>query len=38
MGDLAVNIAKSAMHIGKERHIKEIIDIPKMMDLTFWKW
>lgn len=34
MGDLAVNIAKSAMHIGKERHIKEIIDIPKMMDLA----
>ncbi len=34
MGDKAVNIAKSAMHIGKERHIKEIIDIPKMMDLA----
>lgn len=34
MGDEAVNIAKSAMHIGKERHIKEIIDIPKMMDLA----
>ncbi|MDQ0197292.1 phosphate signaling complex protein PhoU [Neobacillus ginsengisoli] len=34
IGDLAVNIAKSAIHIGNEKHIKEIIDIPKMMDMA----
>jgi phosphate transport system protein len=34
IGDMAVNIAKSAIHIGNEKHIKEIIDIPKMMDLA----
>jgi phosphate transport system protein len=34
IGDLAVNIAKSAIHIGNEKHIKEIVDIPKMMDMA----
>lgn len=34
IGDMAVNIAKSAIHIGTETHIKEIVDIPKMMDLA----
>lgn len=34
IGDNAVNIAKSVLHIGKEQRIKEIIDIPKMMDLA----
>lgn len=34
IADNAVNIAKSTLHIGKEKHIKEIIDIPKMMDLA----
>lgn len=32
--DIAVNIAKSAIHIGKETHFKEIIDIPKMMEMA----
>ena len=32
--DIAVNIAKSAIHIGKEKHFKEIIDIPKMMEMA----
>lgn len=32
MADMAVNIAKAALHIGKEKHFKEIVDIPKMMD------
>jgi phosphate transport system protein len=32
MADMAVNIAKAAMHIGDEKHFKEILDIPKMMD------
>jgi phosphate transport system protein len=32
--DIAVNIAKSALHIGKEKHFKELIDIPKMMELA----
>lgn len=32
--DIAVNIAKSALHIGKEKHFKEIIDIPKMMEMA----
>ncbi|NHM30317.1 phosphate signaling complex protein PhoU [Neobacillus terrae] len=34
IADQAVNIAKSALHIGKEKHIKEIVDIPKMMDMA----
>ncbi|WHY69798.1 phosphate signaling complex protein PhoU [Neobacillus sp. SuZ13] len=34
IADNAVNIAKSTIHIGKEKHIKEIVDIPKMMDLA----
>jgi phosphate transport system protein len=32
IADMAVNIAKSAIHIGTEKHIKEIVDIPIMMD------
>jgi phosphate transport system protein len=32
MADMAVNIAKAALHIGNEKHFKEILDIPKMMD------
>ena len=32
MADMAVNIAKAAIHIGDEKHFKEILDIPKMMD------
>ncbi|MEH7178754.1 phosphate signaling complex protein PhoU [Neobacillus vireti] len=32
MADMAVNIAKAAIHIGNEKHFKEILDIPKMMD------
>jgi phosphate transport system protein len=32
--DIAVNIAKSALHIGNEEHFKEIIDIPKMMEIA----
>ncbi|MDQ6599659.1 phosphate signaling complex protein PhoU [Bacillus salipaludis] len=34
IGDLAVNIAKSSLHIGQEKHVKEIIDIPNMMNLA----
>jgi len=34
IGDLAVNIAKSTLHIGREKHIKEIVDIPKMMEMA----
>jgi phosphate transport system protein len=34
MGDMAVNIAKAALHIGKEKHVKEIVDIPQMMNLA----
>ncbi|OCA91114.1 phosphate transport system regulatory protein PhoU [Bacillus sp. FJAT-27225] len=34
IADNAVNIAKAALHIGKEKHIKEIVDIPKMMILV----
>jgi phosphate transport system protein len=34
IADNAVNIAKAVQHIGKEKLIKEIIDIPKMMDLA----
>ncbi|WP_035002388.1 phosphate signaling complex protein PhoU [Bhargavaea cecembensis] len=32
IGDLAVNIAKSTLHIGDEPLIKPIVDIPKMGD------
>ncbi|MDR7237199.1 phosphate signaling complex protein PhoU [Neobacillus drentensis] len=32
--DIAVNIAKSALHIGNQKHFKEIIDIPRMMGLA----
>lgn len=32
MGDMAVNIAKSVVHIGEEKYIKEIVDIPQMME------
>ncbi|WP_083402080.1 phosphate signaling complex protein PhoU [Bacillus sp. MUM 116] len=34
VGDQAVNIAKSTLHIGKEKHIKEIVDIPNMMEIA----
>lgn len=34
MGDLAVNIAKIARDIGDERHIKPLIDIPRMARLV----
>jgi phosphate transport system protein len=34
IADNAVNIAKSTLHIGTEKHIKEIVDIPIMMDLA----
>jgi phosphate transport system protein len=34
MGDMAVNIAKSVLHIGNEKYFKEIEDIPKMMELA----
>ncbi|XJZ26231.1 phosphate signaling complex protein PhoU [Bacillota bacterium Lsc_1132] len=34
IGDQAVNIAKSTLHIGTEKQFKEIIDIPKMLDLS----
>lgn len=34
IGDMAVNIAKSTLHIGLEKQIKEIVDIPKMLDLS----
>ncbi|MFK9093296.1 phosphate signaling complex protein PhoU [Bacillus salipaludis] len=34
LADIAVNIAKSALHIGNEEHFKEIIDIPKMMEMA----
>ena len=34
IGDMAVNIAKSALHIGNEKPIKEIVDIPRMMELA----
>ena len=33
MADMAVNIAKAAVHIGDEKHFKEIVDIQKMMDI-----
>jgi phosphate transport system protein len=34
MADMAVNIAKSTLHIGMEKHIKEIEDIPNMMEIA----
>ncbi|MED4225865.1 phosphate signaling complex protein PhoU [Neobacillus cucumis] len=34
LADIAVNIAKSTIHIGEEKHIKEIIDIPNMMGIA----
>jgi phosphate transport system protein len=34
MGDIAVNIAKSVVHIGNEKPIKELVDIPKMMEMA----
>ena len=34
MADMAVNIAKSAVHIGNEKHIKEMVDIPNMMEMA----
>ncbi|MBT2656666.1 phosphate signaling complex protein PhoU [Bacillus sp. ISL-18] len=34
LADIAVNIAKSTIHIGHEKHIKEIIDIPNMMGIA----
>jgi phosphate transport system protein len=34
IADNAVNIAKAVQHIGNEKLIKDIIDIPKMMDLA----
>ncbi|MEH7120350.1 phosphate signaling complex protein PhoU [Neobacillus vireti] len=34
IADNAVNIAKATLHIGLEKHIKEIVDIPKMMNLA----
>ncbi|WP_160719357.1 phosphate signaling complex protein PhoU [Bacillus sp. USDA818B3_A] len=34
IADNAVNIAKATLHIGQEKHIKKIVDIPKMMDLA----
>ncbi|RLQ98221.1 phosphate signaling complex protein PhoU [Falsibacillus albus] len=34
IGDMAVNIAKSTLHIGDEKHIKNIVDIPKMADMA----
>lgn len=34
IGDMAVNIAKSTQHIGNEKHIKEIVDIPRMMEMA----
>ncbi|MCM3764975.1 phosphate signaling complex protein PhoU [Neobacillus niacini] len=34
IADNAVNIAKSTLHIGNEKLIKEIIDIPKMMNIA----
>ncbi|RVT58865.1 phosphate signaling complex protein PhoU [Niallia taxi] len=34
IADNAVNIAKSTLHIGNEKLIKEIVDIPKMMDMA----
>jgi phosphate transport system protein len=34
LADIAVNIAKSTIHIGDEKHIKEIIDIPNMVEIA----
>ncbi|WP_042355048.1 phosphate signaling complex protein PhoU [Bacillus rubiinfantis] len=32
LGDIAVNIAKSVVHIGNDTHVKELVDIPHMME------
>ncbi|KIY22327.1 phosphate signaling complex protein PhoU [Mesobacillus subterraneus] len=34
IADMAVNIAKSTLHIGGEKYIKEIIEIPKMLEIS----
>ncbi|EKN66263.1 phosphate uptake regulator [Neobacillus bataviensis LMG 21833] len=34
LADIAVNIAKSALHIGNQEYFKEMIDIPKMMEIA----
>ncbi|PLS01767.1 phosphate signaling complex protein PhoU [Neobacillus cucumis] len=34
LADMAVNIAKSTIHIGVEKHIKDIVDIPLMMGIA----
>ncbi|WP_453994972.1 phosphate signaling complex protein PhoU [Bacillus nitroreducens] len=34
IGDLAVNIAKSVLHIGESPLIKPIVDLPKMADMS----
>ncbi|MDR4888943.1 phosphate signaling complex protein PhoU [Fredinandcohnia sp. QZ13] len=34
IGDLAVNISKSVIHIGAGPHIKPIVDIPRMADMA----
>ena len=34
LGDIAVNIAKSTVQIGNEQHVKELIDIPQMMEVA----
>ncbi|WP_066312179.1 phosphate signaling complex protein PhoU [Bacillus sp. FJAT-29814] len=34
MGDMAVNIAKSVLQIGKDKYIKELADIPRMMEMA----
>src|SRR5690606_26150171 len=34
IGDLAVNIAKSVLHIGESSLIKPIVDLPKMADMS----
>jgi phosphate transport system protein len=34
LADIAVNIAKSALQIGNEKYFKDIIDIPKMMEMA----
>lgn len=34
MGDMAVNIAKSVLQIGKDQYIKELADIPRMMEMA----
>ncbi len=34
LGDIAVNIAKSVVHIGNEKYLKELSEIPKMMEMA----